>query len=399
MATFKYNGYSYNLTSFYEFLNEFNIKNDEIANEKNLNKAVNQLKRELNQVIGTVKILTSEEAILWNSMVKYEPGEIVSYFRDSKPTHTKEEIQASFYLALPSEFDNIAIAPTENADMWKNITIKDLYPSLYLENFVTKNQEQADWQAVQDFAVVNIKKLTDTLESFKTNFKKELDEIFISFKNEKSFDTINQYNVASKKYVDSEAKKLSDSVLNLDSRLKDYVKIDLSNSKMTVASMPNAALATPNEGLLPGAPNVSNIGSELKKFANVYASNFVGTATAAKYADIAEIFETQQKFEPGTIIALSPHTGDFVLWEPQYEIFGVVSSKPGFILNADVKGVLVAHKGMVPVLVNGEVRKGQILIADSEGKAKPVDSLDSNNRHLKIGIALESGFGVVNAKI
>ena len=399
MATFKYNGYSYNLTSFYEFLNEFNIKNDEIANEKNLNKAANQLKRELNQVIGTIKILTSEEAILWNSMVKYEPGEIVSYFKDSKPTHTKEEIQASFYLALPSEFDNIAIAPTENADMWKNITIKDLYPNLYLENFVTKNQEQADWQAVQDFAVVNIKKLTDTLNSFKEAFLKELDTRFLSFQNTKAFDTVNQYNVASKKYVDTEAKKLSDSVLNLDERLKDCVKIDLSNSKMTVASMPNKALATPNEGLLPGAPNASNIGSQLKKFANVYASNFVGTATSAKYADIAEIFESKKEFEAGTIIALDPKSGDFVLWEPGYEIFGVVSSEPGFILNADAKGVLIAHKGLVPVLVEGDCRVGQILIASGNGLARAVDSLDSENRHLKIGVVFKIVDGVVYAKI
>lgn len=399
MATFRYNGYDFNLTSFYEFLNEFNIKNDEVANQTNLNKAVNQLKRELNQVIGTIKILTSEESILWNSMIKYEPGEIVSYFKDSKPQHTKEEIQNSFYMALPSKYDNIAVVPTENADLWQQIKIQDLYPSLYLENYVMKNQETEDWQAVQDFAVVNIKKLTDTIESFKEAFLKELDERYIGFKNTKSYDTVNQYNVASKKYVDAETKKLSDSVLNLDDKLKDYIKIDTSSAKMVVASMPGKALGVPNEGLLPGAPNVSNIGSALKKFANVYASNFVGTATQAKYADLAEVFETNKTFEPGTILALDTKSKDFIPWNPGYEVFGVVSTQPGFLLNSGARGVMIAHKGLVPVRIAGKAKIGQILIASENGLARAVDSLSDENRHLKIGIVFKIQKGSVYAKL
>lgn len=399
MAQFRYNGYNFNLTSFYEFLNEFNIKDDEIANQKNLNKAVNQLKRELNQVIGQLKILTSEECILWNSLIKYEPGEIVSYFKDSKPQHTKEEIQESFYMALPSEFDNIAVKPTENADMWQQIKIQDLFPSLYLDNYVLKNQEQQDWQAVQDFAVVNIKKLTDRIADFKTEFLKELREEFISFKNTQKFDTIGQYNAASKKYVDAECKKLESSVLNLDDNLKDYIKIDTSNAKMVVASMPNKALATPNEGLLPGSPNISNIGTSLKKFANVYASNFVGTATQAKYADLAEVFETKKVFEPGTIVSLDIKSKDFVPYNPGYEIFGVVSSKPGFLLNAGAKGIMIAHKGNVPVRVRGKAKVGQIIIAGENGEGIAVDSLNPENRHLKIGIVVSVVKGIVNVKI
>ena len=399
MAQFRYNGYDFKLTSFYEFLNEFNIKDDEIANQKNLNKAVNQLKRELNQVIGQLKILTSEESVLWNSLIKYEPGEIVSYFKDSKPRHTKEEIRESFYMALPSEFENIAVKPTENADMWQQIKLEDLFPSLYLDNYVLKNQEQQDWQAVQDFAVVNIKKLTDSIDAFKVVFLKELREEFISFKNTQKFDTIGQYNAASKKYVDSECKKLESSVLNLDDKLKDYIKVDSSNAKMVVASAPNKAIATPNGGLLPGSPNISNIGSSLKKFASVYASNFVGTATQAKYADLAEVFETRKVFEPGTIVALCPKEKDFIAWNPGYEIFGVVSSKPGFLLNAGAKGIMIAHKGNVPVRVKGKAKIGQIIIASENGEGIAVDCLDSSNRHLKIGIVVSVVKGAVNVKI
>lgn len=399
MAQFRYDGYNFNLTSFYEFLNEYNIKDDEIANQKNLNKAVNQLKRELNQVIGQLKILTSEESVLWNSLIKYEPGEIVSYFGDSKPQHTKEEIQNSFYMALPSDYDNIAIKPTENADMWKQIKLQDLFPTLYLDNYVMKNLEQSDWQAVQDYAVVNIKKLAETIDAFKVAFLKELREEFISFKNTQKFDTINQYNVASKKYVDTETKKLEDSVLNLDDKLKDYVKIDTSNSKMVVASMPNKALATPNEGLLPGSPNISNIGSSLKKFANVYAANFVGTATQAKYADLAEIFETKKVFEPGTIVSLDPKTKDFIPYDGILEVFGVVSTQPGFLLNSSAVGIMIAHKGKIPVRVLGKAKIGQIILAHKDGVGIPVDFVRPEDRHLKIGIVVAVEKDTVYVKI
>ena len=398
MAQFRYDGYEYNLTSFYEFLNEFNIKNDEIANATNLNKAVNQLKRELNQVIGQIKILTSEESVLWNSMVSYEPGEIVSYFSDSKPTHTKAEIQASYYMALPSETENIAIRPPENADMWLNIKLEDLYPSLYLDNYAMKNQEQTDWDANQDYALVNIKKLTDKISKFKTEFLAELDERFLSFSNTKQFNTINRYNVASKKYVDAECEKLSNSVLNLDDKMKDYVKTDSTN-KMVVSARPNDALYTPNAGILPGAANVSNLGSSLKKFANMYATNFVGTATQAKYADLAEVFESKETFDPGTIVALDPKTKDFIPWNPGYEIFGVVSDKPGLILNADAQGILIAHKGKTPIRVENKAKVGQIVIAYSDGEGIAIDKLNDENRNLKIGIICEIKKGIPYVKI
>ena len=401
MATYRYNGYEYNLTSFYEFVNEYNIRNDDIANQKNLNKAVNQLKRELNQVIGQLKILTAEESIRWSSLVEYQPGEIVSYFPDSRVTHTKTEIENSFYLALPNSETNKNKYPSEETKFWKNITLAELYPDLEFKNFVMKNKETADWDAYQDYAVVNIKKLTDTLNTFKTTLGNEYDEKYIQFNNSKPMVVASANNVASKKYVDN-AIKTYDEANNVTKTMGQYIKLNSNNKMICENVADNEAYKTPTAGLLPGTPNYSTLGSSQNKFLAMYATSFVGTATRAKYADLAEYFETSQKFAKGSILTLSPKTGDFELYQPGDEVFGVVSTQPGLILNADANGVLIAHKGKVPVKVYGKTLRGQIIIAYRDGMGCAVDKLTNENRHLKIGICLEDSIGavgIVNTKI
>lgn len=404
MASYRYNGYEYNLTSFFEFVNEFNIRNDDIANQKNLNKAVNQLKRELNQVIGQLKILTAEESIRWNNLIEYQPGEIVSYFPDSKVTHTKTEIENSFYLALPNTDTNKNKYPSDEPKFWKNITLAELYPDLEFKNFVMKNKETADWDAYQDYAVVNIKKLTDTINNFKTSLSNEYDEKYISFNNSRPMTVANANNAASKKYVD-QAIKASEEANDITGKMGQYIKLT-SNNKMTCDNVSeNEAYKTPNTGFVPGMPNYSSLGNSQNRFKDVYATSFIGTATRAKYADVAEYFESDKKFDRGSILTLSPKTGEFELYQPGDEIFGVVSTRPGVILNADAGengGILIAHKGKVPVKIYGKALRGQIIIAYRDGMGCAVDSLTNENRHLKIGICLEDSqlaVGKVNVKI
>ena len=86
MSSFEYEGYGFNLTSFREFVNEYNIYNNQRASAENLNKAVNKLKREVNQLIGQFKILTSKESIRWDAGIVYEAGEIVSYLTSKNPS-------------------------------------------------------------------------------------------------------------------------------------------------------------------------------------------------------------------------------------------------------------------------------------------------------------------------
>ena len=50
-------------------------------------------------------------------------------------------------------------------------------------------------------------------------------------------------------------------------------------------------------------------------------------------------------------------------------IAGVISDKPGFLLNADSIGQPVALVGKIPVRVKGEIEKGDYLSSNGDGTA------------------------------
>lgn len=116
---------------------------------------------------------------------------------------------------------------------------------------------------------------------------------------------------------------------------------------------------------------------------NITANNFVGTATTAQFADLAEIYETDQEYSVGTVIAVggekearAAKIGDFAI--------GVISLKPAYLMNSEAEGQAVALKGRVPVRVKGPVSKGQAVYVGSDGVATTIESRDI------VGIALET---------
>lgn len=391
MSNFKYQGYQYNLTSAYEFLKEYCIRNNQVADQNSLNKPVVQLKRELNTLIGQIKILTSEPSILWNPSVVYEAGEIVSYFTTEKVEYTKEEIENSYYLAIPNDNENIAIQPNEGRAYWKQIKLEDLYPRLYLKNYALKSLEEEDWDSTNSYSVINLKKLQNELQEFKTKLDNIYDTKYISFQNVTPYNVTDDTQPAHKAYVDNKIKETQAQISNIKDTMGEYVILYGTDKILTSSTAgSNISFTTPKGGLLPAIAGSTTLGSQAKPFGRVYSNIFEGTATKALYADIAEIIETELEFEAGDILSLSVETGDFRLFQPQDEVFGVISSKPGFILNSEAKGVLIAHKGQVPVKVAGPVKKGQIIIADGGGVGIAKNTLCLEERHLKIGIALES---------
>jgi hypothetical protein len=114
------------------------------------------------------------------------------------------------------------------------------------------------------------------------------------------------------------------------------------------------------------------------------ANLFDGTATAARYADLAEKYLTDKDYDYGTVISVggfrevtASSSGD--------KAIGVISQSPAFMMNSHLSGgQYVALKGRVPVKVTGTVAKGDRLVAGDEGAA--VRSDDSPN---VFAIALE----------
>ena len=147
--------------------------------------------------------------------------------------------------------------------------------------------------------------------------------------------------------------------------------------------------------------NVSvNLGSTSNYWNNVYAVNFLGTSTTAKYADLAEKYLPDADYEIGTVMMVggsaevTKHNGDRV------RAIGVTSEYPAYKMNSDLDGgVYVALKGRVPVRVVGPVKKGQSLFGSAHGLAMATDDTTPTS----FAIALESfdgnGIGSIEAVI
>lgn len=123
----------------------------------------------------------------------------------------------------------------------------------------------------------------------------------------------------------------------------------------------------------------------------VSATLFSGTATAARYADLAEIYSTDADYAPGTVVKLGG-TAEITQTDSHADtdVFGVISTNPAYLMNKDAQGLPVAMTGRVPVKVVGTVKKGERLISsDMPGVAKGVA-----NNHVSlqaiIGRALEN---------
>lgn len=108
-----------------------------------------------------------------------------------------------------------------------------------------------------------------------------------------------------------------------------------------------------------------------------------GRAMEAEFADMAEIYIADDYLIPGNLVKLGGNKEiTKTLSEFDNEIFGIISTAPGFLLNSRQKltehAYPVALKGRVPCLVKGTVRKGQRIVAsDVAGVGMATDHFDA----------------------
>ena len=112
-----------------------------------------------------------------------------------------------------------------------------------------------------------------------------------------------------------------------------------------------------------------NIGSSSNTWSTVYATTFSGTATTAKYADLAENYLADGEYEAGTVIALGG-TAEVTatVTMKDHRVAGIVSTNPAHLMNSHLKGehvVAVALTGRVPCKVIGKVSKGDMLVSSN----------------------------------
>lgn len=114
------------------------------------------------------------------------------------------------------------------------------------------------------------------------------------------------------------------------------------------------------------------------------ANLFNGTALTAKYADLAEIYETDTKLEVGTIVSVCDHSEHEVCAQSKTNVIGVISESPAYLMNSEAEGQAIAFTGRVYARITGSVLKEQKLFACGDGVASTTGEGDL------IGIALQT---------
>ena len=130
-----------------------------------------------------------------------------------------------------------------------------------------------------------------------------------------------------------------------------------------------------------------------------------GSRLTATYADLAERFEADQSYEPGTVVELGgPAEITAVKYELSEDVFGVVSDNMAFLMNngagTDETHPAIAMTGRVRVRTKGQVQKGQRLVSAGEGYARAAQEGEATAFNV-IGRALEDktteDYGIVEA--
>ena len=161
-----------------------------------------------------------------------------------------------------------------------------------------------------------------------------------------------------------------------------------------------------------GGGTATFYGTQLSTGANTNNGTIIGNWTLSAgsrlnstYADLAERFESDTAYEPGTVVELG---GDkeitAVRDELSEEVFGVISNSAGYVMNGlagtDLTHPAVAVTGRVPVKVKGKVNKNDRLVSAGNGYAragKKSELTPFNTIGRALSSKTDSGIGIVEA--
>ena len=98
-----------------------------------------------------------------------------------------------------------------------------------------------------------------------------------------------------------------------------------------------------------------------------------GSRMEATYADLAEYYEADQSYEPGTVLMFGGEKEVTIADDGTSKVAGVVSTNPAYVMNSTCPGLLtaIALQGRVPCKVRGKISKGDMLISGGNGFARP----------------------------
>ena len=120
-------------------------------------------------------------------------------------------------------------------------------------------------------------------------------------------------------------------------------------------------------GAIPDTDDTYNIGSNSRRYAEIFATTLNTVNMEALAADLAENYLADADYEPGTVLVFG---GDYEVTtttkKGDTRVAGVVTTNPATIMNSALEGeyvTAIALQGRVPCKVLGRVKKGDILVS------------------------------------
>lgn len=186
-----------------------------------------------------------------------------------------------------------------------------------------------------------------------------------------------------------EAKDIQDRFSNVEYKKGDLFRIDASTSATNkkfkifevlggVGTSEDPTHEYTNQDPVSVMKSEVRIGKDYIK-----ADRFLGTALQAKWADLAETYEADAEYAPGTLIRFG---GEKEITLANFgECNGVISTAPAYLMNAEAKGLPVAMIGRVPVRVFGAIKKFDKIYMNMAAPGTACTEVNGE----AIGIALE----------
>jgi hypothetical protein len=178
-------------------------------------------------------------------------------------------------------------------------------------------------------------------------------------------------NIATVAYVTAQISALS---ANSISSGTTSVNIPSSAGNVVITVAGNSIASFTTAGIINNQANgVGNIGNSTGYFNTVFAK-----ATSAQYADLAEMYQADSDYAPGTVVEFG---GENEITQSSSShstrVAGIISTNPSYLMNATKQGnhvLAVALVGRVPCSVVGTIVKGDRLVAsDLFGVATVLD--------------------------
>jgi len=129
---------------------------------------------------------------------------------------------------------------------------------------------------------------------------------------------------------------------------------------------------------------------------NFSAGVITGTSTAARYADLAEMYAADAEIEPGTVVMFGGE-GKVAACNVANcrAVAGIISTDPAHLMNSAQEGVALALAGRVPCKVTGPVAAGDLMVSAGNGMAMANNEAAMGTVIGKAIEANEGGEGVI----